>query len=102
LVSQFTEGSNDLLKGTLIGEVLLGGDFKEGSDEGSIEGVSGKTLLDSLEVLLDTFNLNEGRVSDLGKENKRLVNSLNCLVVLSNFSFIFLSLLLSVKGFLIK
>jgi hypothetical protein len=102
LVSKVTESLNDLLECALIGEVLFGGDFDEGSNEGSEERVLGQGGLDSVEVLLDTLHLDEGGVSDLGKENQGLVDGIDGLLVLSNLRLVLLSLLLTVKGLLIK
>lgn len=62
----------------------------------------GKCGLDSVEVLLDAFNLDECGVGDLGEELEGLVDGVDGLVVLGNLGFVLLSLLLAVKGLLIK
>lgn len=64
--------------------------------------MSDEGLLDTLEVLLDTLDLNEGGVSDLRKEAETLVDGIDGFSVLSDFSLEFCSLLLSVKGLLLK
>jgi hypothetical protein len=85
--SQEVESCDDLLEGILVGEVLFGGELEEGLDDGGEFGVILELVVEVLDVTLDLFDLDEGRVGDGGEELKALINGGNGLVVISNSGF---------------
>jgi len=85
--SQEVEADDDFLEGILVGEVLFSGHLEECSDDGGESGVGLKLVVEVLDVTLDLFDLDEGRVGDGGEEFKALINGGDSLVVISNSSF---------------
>lgn len=61
LDAKLVEGGHDLLEGALVSEVGLGGELDESAHNGGKDGVGLEGSVDSLEVLLDLLNLDEGR-----------------------------------------
>lgn len=61
LDAQLVEGGHDLLEGTLVSEVGLGGELDESAHDGGEDGVGLEGSVNPLEVLLDLLDLDEGR-----------------------------------------
>jgi len=86
-VSEVVEGANDLLDGTLVGEVSFSGELKKSLDEGTEGGVAVELLVKKDEVALDLLDLDEGWVLELGKEAKTLINCTDGVVGFSDLLF---------------
>ena len=98
LISQIGEGFSDLLlsikmniiyvgDGSLVREVLVGGQSNEGGDDGGEDRVVLEVAVDLLEVGLDSLDLDERGVAELGEESKALIDGGQSLVVLGDFRF---------------
>lgn len=87
LISQIGEGFSDVGDGSLVREVLVGGQSNEGGDDGGEDRVVLEVAVDLLEVGLDSLDLDERRVAELGEESKALIDGGQSLVVLGDFRF---------------